>query len=199
MDEETRADIIDTIDFEVRAGFGDAESLREELEESLRDELPDITDDDVKEMVAHLDRELRARDELEATWTETTTNDRITAAFDALDAKGIVALEEAGETLTDGWDEALDIADERDDDHYWGAAYYHRQDVERGVAGQGLLIAYGAFAETEPEALRVARLVVETLRSHGVPVSWDGTVEKRIQIEPFEWRRRRSTSAPSEH
>src|SRR5262249_26289816 len=33
-------------------------------------------------------------------------------------------------------------------------------------------------------------------QDHGVPATWSGLAEERIRIAPFEWRRRRWTSAP---
>ena len=36
----------------------------------------------------------------------------------------------------------------------------------------------------------------EVLAKHGVTTSWNGSVDSRIVIEPFEWRKRRWSDPP---
>jgi hypothetical protein len=63
------------------------------------------------------------------------------------------------------------------------------------VAGLGLMLAFGSYddgPQHQPKSLALAREIVETLNRHGVPATWDGTIGRRIEILPFEWRRRRS-------
>lgn len=128
----------------------------------------------------------------------TRVNEAIDAAFEQLRKAGIVALQNAGYTQSDGWDDAREAAEYETQCGRppVGACFYQFQDLERAVDGAGLLIAFGAFSEEgeDPEkvdarARQVASKVLETLRAHGVDASWSGDLKQRISIAPFEWYR----------
>jgi hypothetical protein len=81
-----------------------------------------------------------------------------------------------------------------------GGLFFHEQDVEGGVAGDGLMLAFGAFADGPDHAALSHALAVDicrTLRRHGVQCNWDGDINRRIEVAPFTWRKRRFTEAPS--
>jgi len=67
--------------------------------------------------------------------------------------------------------------------------------------GEGLLLTFGAYEEDESKreaaSLAVARDICETLARHGVKTEWNGSIDQRIEIAPFEWRKRRWTRAPA--
>jgi predicted amidohydrolase YtcJ len=185
------------IDIQVRAGFDNDWDVLIQVEDQVRDELRDTDGAEVEGLLAETRQRLADQRQRETTWTELTMNDRIDRAFMELNQRGIVALQDAGYTMSDGWE---DIAEaQREQPGAWGGTFCHRQDVERGVRGEGLMLTFGAFAADdrhEPESLRLAREVCSTLEQHGVATAWDGTLAKRIQILPFEWRKRRSTAPP---
>jgi len=199
--DDVREYIQESLDVAVRSGYGSVEDVLEQLEEQVRDEFreedADTIDEEVQRWVELAHRELEAQRQIETTWVERTHNDRIDEAFTELRRRGIVALQDAGYTMSDGWD---DVDEARADvDRAWGAVFFHRQDVERGVNNGGLLLAFGAFAEGarhEPESLRLARETCEVLAAHDVATEWNGTLGVRIAITPFEWRKRRWTRAP---
>ncbi|MCB9598860.1 MAG: hypothetical protein H6721_07660 [Sandaracinus sp.] len=83
----------------------------------------------------------------------------------------------------------------------WGAVFFHGQDVERGVRGEGLYLAFGAFATGpahQAETVKVGREICDTLTRFGLPTEWNGTTTSRIRVSPFEWRKRRVSRPPSE-
>ncbi len=191
-----REHITRTLDVAVRSGYGDLEQIREDLHEQVRDEFRKEPADTIAAELARFDavleRHWAEQLEAEVTWPARTINDRIDAAFLSLEQRGIVALQDAGYTMSDGWDDIHEAA--REVDGAWGGVFFHRQDVERAVDGDGLMLAFGAFAsgdDHEPESLRLAREVCEVLEQCGVPTDWDGTIRKRINIPPFAWQRRR--------
>lgn len=194
-----REHIRETLDVSVRSGYGAPEDLFDAMEEQVYDEFYDESDETQEAELATFRRSLEdllARQQAaEATWDAATVNDRLSRAFDALNTEGIVALEDAGYTTSDGWGDATETADSNS----WGATFFHRQDVERAVNGSGLHLEFGAFtkgADHESESFRLAERVREVLGQHGLTTNWDGTTTSRISIPPFEWRRRRWTSAP---
>ena len=119
-------------------------------------------------------------------------NDAIDAAFAELDANGIVALQAAGFTQSDGWEDANAIATERGQKPR-GACHYNLQTLEGAVRGEGLWLTFGAYSSgpsKEADDRAVAREVVDTLRKHGVAAEWNGETTSKIRTSPFVWYRR---------
>lgn len=142
------------------------------------------------EVRGYVSRQVAERADKEAYWPANTVNDRISAAFLELSERGIVALENAGYTMSDGWCDVGEAA-EGLSVPVRGGCFFHWQDVERGVSGEGLLLAFGADAERGSR--EVAREICEVLDKHEVANEWDGDVDKRIRILPFSWQRRRAS------
>jgi hypothetical protein len=197
MTEEDRKFIRDAFTFWVRSGFEDPHELIEEIALRTHDlvgEAPSSFHDELKELVQS---ELEAQRAREATWEDETVNDRLEEAFAELWDRGIVALQNAGYTMAEGWEDVADAREQMPEAR--GAVFFHQQDTERAVDGKGLLLAFGSFAEGEehkPQSLLVGQEVCDVLRKHGVEVSWDGNVDRRIEISPFPWRNRMFTSPP---
>lgn len=174
---------------------GYAPDLLEEVEERLEDLLGAPPDRSlVGEMRALARTALEERRAAEAQWSEPTTNDRLSEAFADLEDRGIVALEDAGYTLADGWEDARAAADEFPEAR--GAVFFHGQDVERGVRGEGLHLAFGAFSGGDAAAVAVGREVVEVLARHGLHPAWTGSAAARIELPPFPWQKRQFTDSP---
>lgn len=195
-DDDSRKYLFAQVEHAVRGGFEDEDELLEDLEQRVEDELGEADGALVEALEAHarkLFREQRAR---EAGWSEPTMNDAIDQAFEELNARGIVAMQNAGYTMSEGWSDVNEVASYQDT-RPRGAVFYHGQDLERGIEGQGLMLAFGAYerddAKHDAASIAIAREVCETLARHGVPTEWNGSVDKRIRILPFEWRKRRWT------
>ena len=196
MTEADIARVLERIEVEVRCGYRGEGEIIDEFRHRL-EHWEGWTAEHVAQFATELERRLGEQRELEATWTDVTDNDRIDRAFEQLLTLGIVAEQDAGGTLSDGWS----IVGELSEDYpgAWGATFFHRQDVERGVAGEGLMLAFGAFAEGPEHAeksIALARQVVEVLQQHGVAATWSGDIDERIQIAPFAWRKRRTSQPP---
>lgn len=184
--------------FEHWARSGYAPDLLAEAEERLADLLADPPPPALlAEVRALAQRVLDEQRAAEATWTEPTTNDRITEAFDDLEDRGVVALEDAGYTDAEGWEDAREAA--RDFPEPRGAVLFHGHDVEGAVRGEGLSLTFGALGRGGRKgeaAVAIGREVVEVLAAHGVATTWDGTAGQRIRIPPFPWRKRQFTEPP---
>jgi hypothetical protein len=201
-EEQIREHIERTLDVDVRSGYGSEARVLERLREQVRDEFrnapPAEREAEVERWVEHARRQLAAQRELEESWAEPTTNDRLDVAFATLRRQGIVALQDAGYTMSDGWEDVHAARDRVP--RTWGGVFFHRQDVERAVEGGGLMLAFGAFAggdDHEPESLRLAKQTCEALAAHDIATEWNGSLRQRIRVLPFEWRKRRWTSAPT--
>ncbi|WP_436771278.1 DUF6891 domain-containing protein [Yinghuangia sp. YIM S09857] len=246
LDPADRAYLLDALTVQVRGGFREDDLILAELDDLVMSAL-DVDDAALARLVAELvpyARELLRRERAaEESLEGATANDLIDRAFAELRAERIVALQNAGLTISDCWSDAEEeagvLADEirdAEEEASWGdgdaaaerdggaedgkgdfgdeggsrwggvrgAVFYHGQDLARAVRGEGLYLGFGAFAEDGEDAadmavrsLAVARTAVDVLARHGVPVEWDGTVEQRLFVPPFNWRRRRWTRPPA--
>jgi hypothetical protein len=173
----------------VRGGFDD----RARIVESFCEERYEPGELDRQAVTAAVDRAIAAREAEKTRWPAVTDCDRITAAFTRLNARGVIALENAGFTQSDGYDDVSQAYDEHADRaRVLGYCYYHGQDLERAVAGGGLWLSFGPVDPDDEETVgpRVGALVREELERAGLEVAWDGSFSKRIHVPKVVWQRR---------
>lgn len=160
---------------------------------------PDIVDDGVEYLRGHggpeqmralltglAGRHFAAHLEAQTSWPDRTDNDRLTDAFRALDASGLIAREDFACCQSCGvgeiGGEAIETAPAR------GYVFYHYQDAERAVDCDGLRLAFGLI--DEPPTAAIGREIVAALRAEGLPVDWNDAPGERITV-PMRWARRR--------
>ena len=134
-----------------------------------------------------------------AAWPAVTDCDRLDAAFEELNAMGILArhnwwccggcgagaMPAEAERLGGKW-EGVPIV---------GYAFYHWQNTEGAVEGSGLCLSYGICREETnaevwmPEEIEIGRRVMRVLEKHGLKVDWNGSLSRRIKIRMV-WQRR---------
>ncbi len=185
--------------FELRSSRTPPEELRSEMSERFFEHFPDVFDAPTEqrlltELQGWTDRFLAAEQSAEQAWSSPTDNDRLTAAFEALRARDLVALEDAGVTLQDGWGE-VGLEQRR---AHRGAVFFHQQDILDVLRGQELLLAFGAFEERPgaPTHQSVGREVMEALTLAGLSARWSGDAGERIRLAPFRWQKRRWSPSP---
>ena len=191
MTVEDRRYVREAFTFWVRSGFHDEEELTSEIEQRILDLIGQIDDPLVEEVSALVVAAFEEQRQREATWGEETANDRLDEAFAELWDSGIVALQDAGYTLAEGWEDAHEAKHDLEEPR--GAVFYCQQDTEMAVDGKGLRLAFGSFEEGgahERKSLQIASEVCDVLRKNGLEVRWDGTLAHRIEIPPFDWRKR---------
>jgi hypothetical protein len=173
----------------VRGGFEERDSIVEIFCEEMY-EPGELDPADVQAAVEQAFSSLEAE---KATWPQVTDCDKLDSVFSALEKQGIIVLQNAGYTQSDGYD------DVREEYHAHpqqgtviGYCFYHGQDLERVVHGKGLTLAFGPI-DPKKEATdgpKIGSLIVEQLRSQGFDVQWDGTFNERIHIKNLDWKRR---------
>lgn len=175
----------ETVRRELRMGFTPADEIVEVAVEVMDD------GERLRPAAEHLVRvESEALRREQAAWPAETDCDRLDRAFNALEARGIVArqhfscCQNCGSTEI--WAEIDDaLADGSD---VRGYTFYHAQDTEGAAEGAGVYLAYGAMEEDG--IVDVGREIVDVLHAHGLRTDWDGTAAKRICV-PLDWKRRR--------
>lgn len=191
LDGEGLSDLRDSVRTEVAAGYSSPAEIVEHAVEWLSDDLaPELAAGAAQRLVERLvAEELEAHRLAQAGWPSVTDYDRLANAFVELNAAGIVARDHftcCGNCgAAEIWDE-VDAYGER----ARGYTFFHMQDTEHAVAGQGLYLSYGSTGRQESDALEVAGEVVEVLRRHGLGPSWNGRIQTRVFV-PLDWKRRR--------
>jgi hypothetical protein len=181
---ETEEYLADRIRVMVWSGFDALSDVLEMLEDSGED------DADMEMLEEYAKSEFQAKREAEATWPPVTDCNRLDAAFRALNGMGIIALHNAGYTISDGISDVAEVLAKSDREKVQGYCFYHEQDLERAVDGHGLMLAYGDIADTAAGARAVGGLVKAELERQGFIVEWDGDEKKRIDLPGIVWQRR---------
>ncbi len=182
-------DVLSEIDVFVRGGFEDREGILEILLEERYE--PGELDADAVE--AAVEQAIAVHEAQKKHWPATTDCDRLDAVFSALSSKGIVALQNAGYTQSDGYSDVVEAYHRHPHkDRLIGYCFYHGQDLERAVAGDGLYLAFGPMdpSQEATEGPRIGALIAEALRRGGLEVAWDGTFDQRIFVPAIDWKRR---------
>jgi hypothetical protein len=177
------------IDGLVRGGFEE----RARIIEIFCEEMYAPGELDQAEVVAAVDAAFASLAHDKTTWPAMTDCDRLDGAFAALNARGIIALQNAGYTQSDGYDEIRErYGAHSDRNTVIGYCFYHGQDLARAVHGEGLYLAFGPMdAKKEgTEGPRIGAMIVEELARAGFAVTWDGTFAQRIHIPAIDWKRR---------
>jgi hypothetical protein len=128
----------------------------------------------------------------EASWPDTTDCDRVDKAFEELNSRGVIALHNAGYTMSDGISEVSEVLHERGRKGIKGYCFYHGQDVERAMAGGGLTVAFGDLDDDKLKKTEIGYLVKDVLQEFGLTVDWNGDPETRLNIPALDWQRRRA-------
>ena len=184
--------IFDFIYTQVRAGFYSLEEIHEVAIEEIDDNGfgDEISEEWAYEQIEKIYAELL---EESKTWESPTETERLIAAFDELAEKyKITALHYTGYTMDDGEYEVVEI--ERtlieNGEQSEGYCFYHGQDLERAVQGEGLMIAFQKIDNVSNSVSKeVAQIVVDVLEKHGLKTDWDGKAESRILLPNFKWQR----------
>jgi hypothetical protein len=183
---ETDGYRLSTIKSWVWSGFYSPDEIHEMIDDILED------DADEAMLRAAVAPEFDKKFAAEASWPDTTDCDRLDQAFDKLNSRGIIALHNAGYTMSDGISDVAEVLHERGRKGIQGYCFYHEQDVERAVKGAGLMVAFGDLDDGAIKKAEIGRLVRDVLQESGLTVDWNGDPETRLNILGLDWKRRRT-------
>ncbi len=184
---EYEEDLANRIRVWVWSGFYSLTDVLEMIEDN--DEVEE-NDADKHMLKKYAKSEFQAKGGAEATWLPVTDCNRLDTAFDALNEMGIIALHNAGYTISDGISDVAEVSVRSDREKVKGYCFYHEQDVERAVNAHGLMLAYGDIADTVRGKREIGELVKAELERQGFIVEWDGDEEQRINLPGIVWQRR---------
>lgn len=185
---DAEQEILDAIKTWVWSGFHAPTEVDSMIDEMLEDDLEDDVDEGLLRAaaLAEFDKKRAA----EKGWPSVTDCDRLDKAFAILNGGGVIAIHNAGYTMSDGHEEVAEALQARDDRGPQGYCFYHGQDLERALAGEGLMLAFGGIRADRGESLKVGQMICQALRAAGLGVAWAGDPETRISLPSFDWKRR---------
>lgn len=183
LPDEVRERIEERIRTLLRCGYDNRDTLQEAAEDYLvnGDERP-VSPAQARQLVDRLWLERLAEQE---SWETTTDPERLTHAFERLEARGITARENFACCRGCGMAE---IGGEREDAR--GFVFFHRQVTEHAADGHGLTLCYGGFDGSEETTVGVGHEVVAALTAVGLSTEWDGSPGKAINVTPLTWHKR---------
>lgn len=184
------SEVLSEIQTLVHGGF----EKRDRIIEIVCEELYEPGDLDSIEVESAVDDALIALEKAQADWPAITDCDKLDHAFSALEKLGIIALQNAGNTQSDGYEDVqAACADRKATSSIGGYCFYHGQDLDRAVNGGGLYLAFGPIdpEKEESEGPGVGATVVAELARAGLATQWDGSFNKRILVPAIDWKRRR--------
>jgi hypothetical protein len=176
---------------QVRSGFADIDTLPADTGQIFADEAEPHAIESIARAVLHdilIEYETEQR-----RWPTVTDCERLDDAFLELESIGIVARQHFWCCQTCGLsamdDEIAESA--ATGQQVRGYTFYHEQDTERAVAGEGLYLTFGSIDEMEQHGLQIAREIQACLERHGLSTEWDGTFHQRIFVR-VDWKRRKA-------
>ena len=185
---EEQDDAIEQIRHYVWSGFYQPDEVAEIVCGELFE--PGVLDEDwVGERIA---AEFAQKRTEEASWETPTDCDRLDLAFAQLRQRRIITLQNAGYTQSEGIN---DISEEwhsagGKDSDIEGYCFYHGQDLERAVRGEGLMLTFGDILGGDDKGVVVGDIVREVMEANGFRVEWDGTIGQRFGVSGMRWQKR---------
>lgn len=185
-------DLHEFVRVQVAAGYATVDEIVDEAVEVFLDETFDPAGLRTAAR-AIADRALDAHLAEQAGWPHPTDCDRLDAAFAELTGTGILARQHFSCCGTCGATDIREAMEQAEKGGYTSRGYmfFHTQDTEHAVAGDGLYLSYGARHPDEALAVAIGHEIVAVLRRHGLAPAWNGRNAHRIAL-PLTWRRRRS-------
>nr|WP_298002792.1 hypothetical protein [uncultured Flavobacterium sp.] len=183
--------IFDSIYTQVRSGFYSLEDIQNNIIEEIEDNgfEDEISEDWAYKQINAVNEELLKESE---SWGENTQTNRLIAAFDELAESKIIALHYTGYTMDDGEYEVIEVERTLNDNNEKseGYCFYHGQDLERAVRGDGLNISFQKINnESDVVSKEIAKKIVAVLEKHDLKVDWNGKASSKILLPEFKWQR----------
>ena len=189
MTEEIKQEALDQLELDIKFGFEDESQLFESIRDMFYNEV-DFDEAWLKKTIS--EKYLQHQNE-SLNWKHPTDFDRLVAAFDELIKEKIICLHNAGYTKSDGEEDCVETIERLDElgIKAIGFCYYHSQDLGRAVDPEihNLYLGFDSVSQDDNEALLVANKIIDRLKANGFETDWSGTVDQRIEIRNFYWKK----------
>ena len=112
-------------------------------------------------------------------------------AFLDLTKENIISIHNAGYDIEEGIQDSFELFVHLRNNKYSpiGFCFYSFEDIEEAIEENNLSIAFGDFEYDEKKGLEIAKTVVNVLKSYGFEINWNESVDERIEIKGFNWKK----------
>ena len=112
-------------------------------------------------------------------------------AFLDLTKENIISIHNAGYDIEEGIQDSFELFVHLRNNKYSpiGFCFYSFEDIEEAIEENNLSIAFGDFEYDEEKGLEIAKTVVNVLKSYGFKINWNESVDERIEIIGFNWKK----------
>jgi hypothetical protein len=188
MSDDEKQMVLEAVKMHVRSGFHDADEVAEIVDETVLG--PGEVDADW--LRAQIADAFAAKRKEERGWPRETDCDRLDELFEALNAEGIIALQNAGYTQSDGIDDVTEAYEDAGGkaSSVTGYCFYHGQDLERVLEGGDLWLTFGDIGGDDEKGVRVGERIKAAAASKRFKVNWNGSIKTRILLTDIDWKRR---------
>lgn len=187
LDSEMNEEIIEALRFTVNSGYYDEAAISEIATDCLTDifESYDLSIPS-QETIALIIEEIK---KFRVNDSEQKNYQRLQEIFDQLNQEGIIAIDFAGYTISEGHEEVDTVFAfmKKNNLPRKGYCFYHQQDIERSMNDKKLFLAYHSLNGDEKSALKIGEYIVDLLVKANFKVEWDGSLDQRISILDFIW------------
>ena len=177
------------INYQLSSGFGPLDGIVDITLDAMAE------NHHIKDLRPHAERILaaaiNARRAVEKQWPPITDCDRLDSAFAKLEEAGIVSRQNFSCCGMCGVTEICRaiVRERKQGREFRGYTFYHVQDTESAMEGDGLHLNYGSVMRGEKAALSIGYEVAAAIHAEGLKVEWDGTWGRRIGVQ-LDWKRR---------
>jgi hypothetical protein len=173
----------------VWSGFYGSDEIVEIIDESIF--RPGEIDKDW--LRAEIERAFSKKLEEQKNWPTHTDCDRLDRVFDALNNQGILALQNAGYTQSDGMSDVSQFYFEAGGEQSGieGYCFYHGQDLEGVMESGELWLTFGDIAGKDEAGVGIGQRIRRVFEAAGFVVEWDGSIKTRLLVKGIRWQRRR--------
>ncbi|MEL7500793.1 MAG: hypothetical protein AAFN77_24585 [Planctomycetota bacterium] len=155
----------------VRSGF----YSRERLLEVFTEEMYAPGELDTNDVVSAIDAQFAEYEKEKLTYPATTDCDRLDTAFAKMNERGVIAIQNAGYTQSDGYDDVGEAYSQQPEkESNLGYCFYHGQDLERAISGDASTLLFGRLIP--PMNKRLALMLVTSFvkNSKMLACRWTG-------------------------
>ena len=112
-------------------------------------------------------------------------------AFLDLTKENIISIHNAGYDIEEGIQDSFELFVHLRNNKYSpiGFCFYSFEDIEEAIEENNLSIAFGDFEYDEEKGLEIAKTVGNVLKSYGFKINWNESVDERIEIKGFNWKK----------
>ena len=112
-------------------------------------------------------------------------------AFLDLTRENIISIHNAGYDIEEGIQDSFELFTHLRNNKYSpeGFCFYSFEDIENVLEENVLAIAFGDFEYDEKKGLEIAKRVESVLKSYDFDINWNESVDERIEIKNFNWKK----------